>query len=162
MLAKTLLDIPHLVSWKIEGRKKGPHYVYHVVTAYRMLRDNPGDSKVRKTAEEILEMALGRPGSRARFLPQKNNVPTTPDGQTSSGLLAGKIRVEPDGRLVLKPHFELLPQDYLRIGVEDERWHATLPVTRRIPKAGSLILRLPKHKTPKAGHAGLSYRPARA
>ena len=151
VLAKTLLDIPHLVSWKIEGRKKGPHYVYHVVTAYRMLRDNPGDSKARKTAEEILEMALGRPGSRARFLPQKNNVPTTPDGQTSSGLLAGKIRVEPDGRLVLKPHFELLPQDYLRIGVEDERWHATLPVTRRIPKAGSLILRLPKHKTPKAG-----------
>ncbi|MBS6828611.1 MAG: U32 family peptidase [Desulfovibrio sp.] len=151
VLAKTLLDIPHLVSWKIEGRKKGPHYVYHVVTAYRMLRDNPGDSKARKVAEEILEMALGRPGSRARFLPQKNNVPTTPDGQTSSGLLAGKIRVEPDGRLVLKPHFELLPQDYLRIGVEDERWHATLPVTRRIPKAGSLILRLPKHKTPKAG-----------
>lgn len=151
VLAKTLLDIPHLVSWKIEGRKKGPHYVYHVVTAYRMLRDNPGDSKARKTAEEILEMALGRPGSRARFLPQKNNVPTTPDGQTSSGLLAGKIRVEPDGRLVLKPYFELLPQDYLRIGVEDERWHATLPVTRRIPKAGSLILRLPKHKTPKAG-----------
>ena len=133
VLAKTLLDIPHLVSWKIEGRKKGPHYVYHVVTAYRMLRDNPGDSKARKIAEEILEMALGRPGSRARFLPQKNNVPTTPDGQTSSGLLAGKIRVEPDGRLVLKPHFELLPQDYLRIGVEDERWHA-----------------------------GLSYRPARA
>lgn len=151
VLAKTLLDIPHLVSWKIEGRKKGPHYVYHVVTAYRMLRDNVGDPKARKTAEEILEMALGRPGSRARFLPQKNNVPTTPDGQTSSGLLAGKIRVEPDGRLVLKPHFELLPQDYLRVGVEDERWHATLPVTRRIPKAGSLILRLPKHKTPKAG-----------
>ncbi|WP_297826355.1 U32 family peptidase [uncultured Desulfovibrio sp.] len=151
VLAKTLLDIPHLVSWKIEGRKKGPHYVYHVVTAYRMLRDNVGDPKARRAAEEILGMALGRPGSRARFLPQKSSVPTTPDGQTSSGLLAGKIRVEPDGRLLLKPHFELLPQDYLRIGVEDERWHATLPVTRRVPKAGSLILRLPKHKTPRAG-----------
>ena len=152
VLAKTLLDIPHLVSWKIEGRKKGPHYVYHVVTAYRMLRDNPGDAQARKAAEEILQMALGRPSTRARFLPQKDNtVPTTLDGQTSSGLMAGKIRIEPDGGVTLKPFFELLPQDYLRIGVEDERWHATLPVTRRIPKAGSLTLRLPKHKTPKAG-----------
>ena len=152
VLAKTLLHIPHLVSWKIEGRKKGPHYVYHVVTAYRMLRDNPGDAQARKMAEEILQMALGRPSTRARFLPQKENtIPTTPDGQTSSGLLAGKIRIEPEGGVTLKPFFELLPQDYLRVGVEDERWHATLPVTRRIPKGGSLALRLPKHKTPKAG-----------
>lgn len=151
VLAKTLLDIPHLVSWKIEGRKKGPHYVYHAVTAYRMLRDNPGDSKARRTAEEILQMALGRPPSRARFLPQKNTLPLAPDGQTSSGLLAGKVRAEPDGRILLKPHFELLPQDLLRVGVEDERWHATLPVTRRIPKAGSLTLRLPRHKTPRTG-----------
>ena len=66
-------------------------------------------------------------------------------------MLAGKIRIEPEGGVTLKPFFELLPQDYLRVGVEDERWHATLPVTRRIPKGGSLALRLPKHKTPKAG-----------
>lgn len=151
VLAKTLLDIPHLVSWKLEGRKKGPHYVYHVVTAYRTLRDAPGDPKAKKYAEEVLEMALGRPVSKARFLPQKDRIPTCPDGQTSSGLLAGKIKVEPDGRLLLKPHLDLLPQDYLRIGLEDEKWHATLPVTRRVPKAGSLLLRLPKHKTPKAG-----------
>ena len=82
VLAKTLLHIPHLVSWKIEGRKKGPHYVYHVVTAYRMLRDNPGDPQARKDAEAILEMALGRPGSRARFLPHKDNlIPTDPSGR---------------------------------------------------------------------------------
>ena len=124
VLAKTLLNIPHLVSWKIEGRKKGPHYVYHVVTAYRMLRDNPGDAQARKAAEEILQMSLGRPSTRARFLPQKDHtIPTTPDGQTSSGLLAGKIRIEPEGGVTLKPFFELLPQDYLRVGVEDERWH---------------------------------------
>ena len=117
-----------------------------------MLRDNPGDPQARKDAEAILEMALGRPGSRARFLPHKDNlIPTDPSGQTSSGLLAGKINVTPEGQVLLKPHFELLPQDYLRVGVEDERWHATLPVTRRTPKAGTLMLRLPKHKTPKAG-----------
>lgn len=152
VLAKTLRSVPHLTSWKIEGRKKGPHYVYHVVTAYRMLRDHSQDPRARKDAEAILQMALGRPGSRARFLPQKENlVPTDPSGQTSSGLLAGKIKITPEGQVIIKPHFELLPQDYLRIGVEDERWHATLPVTRRTPKAGTLQLRLPKHKTPKAG-----------
>lgn len=151
VLAKTLLDIPHLVSWKIEGRKKGPHYVYHVVTAYRMLRDNPGDAKARKMAEDILSMALGRPSTRARFLPQKALVPTAPNDQTSSGLLVGKVSITPEGKPCFKPHMELLPQDYLRVGVEDESWHATLPVTRRTPKAGTFMLALPKHKTPKAG-----------
>ena len=152
VLARTLRGIPHLASWKIEGRKKGPHYVYHVVTAYRMLRDHSHEPRARKDAEAILQMALGRPGSRARFLPQgRQTVPTDPSGQTSSGLLAGKIKITPEGQVILKPHFELLPRDYLRIGVEDERWHATLPVTRRIPKAGTLQLRLPRHKTPKAG-----------
>lgn len=151
VLAKTLLDVPRLTSWKIEGRKKGPHYVYHVVTAYRMLRDNPGDARARKAAEDILELALGRPSTRARFLPQRAVTPTAPDDQTSSGLPAGKVIITPEGKPAIKPRLELLPRDYLRVGVEDESWHATLPVTRRTPKAGTLLLRLPRHKTPKAG-----------
>lgn len=151
VLVKTLLDIPHLVSWKIEGRKKGPHYVYHVVTAYRLLRDNPGDPKARKMAEEFLTLALGRPPTRARFLPQKGYVPTAPNDQTSSGLLVGKVSITSEGKPAIKPHMELLPQDYLRVGVEDQTWHATLSVTRRVPKAGTLLLPLPRHKTPQAG-----------
>lgn len=152
VLVKTLLDMPHVSSWKIEGRKKGPHYVYHVVTAYRMLRDNPHDPQARKTAQGILELALGRATTRARFLPQRDNtIPTSPDGQTSSGRLAGKIAIQQDGTITCKPYFDLLPQDFLRIGVEDERWHATLLVHRRVPKAGTLTLRLPRHKTPKSG-----------
>ncbi|MDR2573348.1 MAG: U32 family peptidase [Desulfovibrio sp.] len=151
VLTKTLLTMPHVTSWKIEGRKKGPHYVYHVVTAYRMLRDSPSDARAKKAAWEFLNMALGRPPTRARFLPAKAVVPTEPSGQTSSGLLAGKIHTEPGGGVFVKPHFELLPKDYLRIGVEDEYWHATLSVNRRVPKAGTLILKLPKHKTPKSG-----------
>ena len=150
-LVKTLLDVPHLASWKIEGRKKGPHYVYHTVTAYRLLRDNPGDPAARKTAQDILALALGRPGGKARFLPQSPEEAASPDRQTSSGLLAGKIRIAQDGGCEIKPHLELLPGDYLRVGVEDERWHATLPVTRRVPKAGTLRLKLAKHATPKAG-----------
>ena len=152
VLTKTVTGIPHLVSWKIEGRKKGPHYVYHAVTAYRILRDNPGDNEAKKAAEDILDMALGRPRTRARFLPQRPAVPVDPSGQTSSGLLVGKIGIGPQGPFV-KPFIPLLPRDYLRVGVEDENWHTTLPVTRSTPKGGTLLLRIPKHKTPKAGVA---------
>lgn len=148
---KALLTVPNLGCWKIEGRKKGPHYVYHTVTAYRILRDHADDASQRKMAQEILQLALGRPGVRARFLPQKLTQPMAPHGQTSSGMLAGKIAILQNGACVLKPHFDLLPKDYLRIGVEDEKWHSTLTVSRPVPKGGSLTLNLPKHKTPKAG-----------
>ncbi|MDE5831534.1 MAG: U32 family peptidase [Desulfovibrio sp.] len=151
VLVKTLLSIPRLDSWKIEGRRKGPHYVFHTTTAYKLLRDNPDDSQARKMAEGILDFALGRPGVRARFLPQRQYQPMAPDKQTSSGLLAGKTRAAPDGGCILKPRFDLLPEDYLRVGVEDERWHATISVSRATPKGGSLRLNLPRHKTPPAG-----------
>lgn len=151
VLVKTLLPLENVVSWKIEGRKKGPHYVYYATTAYRMLRDEGHDPKVRKEAAGILEMALGRPATRARFLSQKEDDPTTADGQTSSGLLAGKVTRDTEGRYIFKPRFDLLPKDYLRIGVEDEPWHATMPVSRHIPKGGSFTLKPPRHKTPKSG-----------
>ena len=71
--------------------------------------------------------------------------------QTSSGRLVGKIQTDAEGRPFFKPHIELISYDYLRVGYEDENWHSTLPVTRRTPKAGTFTLRLPCHKTPKAG-----------
>ncbi len=150
-VARALLSVPHLASWKIEGRKKGPHYVFHTVTAYRMLRDLGEDASARGAALSLLEVALGRPGVRARFLPQNFRQPMAPDGQTSSGRLAGVVRPNPAGGCVLKPHFQLLPQDYLRIGVEDERWHATMSVGQVVPKGGTLALKIPRHKTPPAG-----------
>lgn len=150
-VARTLLSVPKVASWKIEGRKKGPHYVFYTVTAYRLIADNPDDPQARKMAGELLEMALGRSGVKARFLPQKQYQPMRPELGAVSGRLAGKIHIGQNGECVLKPHYELLPKDNLRIGVEDEKWHATMPVTRRTPKGGALNLRLPKHKTPKAG-----------
>ena len=63
----------------------------------------------------------------------------------------GKIQTDAEGRPFFKPHIELISYDYLRVGYEDENWHSTLPVTRRTPKAGTFTLRLPRHKTPKAG-----------
>lgn len=147
---RPLLSVPNLVSWKIEGRKKGPHHVYHAVTAYKILRDNMEDAAQRKLAGEILEMALGRPGVRARFLPQKANQPMAPQGQTASGLLAGKIRIQPDGRVTVAPHFPLMPGDLLRVGAEDENWHATIGIKRSVPKFATLVLDVPRHKTPQA------------
>ncbi len=187
-LVKTLADIPNLVCWKIEGRKKGPHYVYHAVAAYKLLRDafcggapdETSRSRLLKDVEDLLEMALGRPRTKALFLPQRGQPVATPDEPTSSGLLVGKIQFEqaapepakkgkarpdksrpdksrPDksrpetGIPFFKPRIDLLPQDLLRIGYEDEPWHDTVPVTRRTPKAGAYRPRLAKHKTPKAG-----------
>ncbi|WP_072696112.1 peptidase U32 family protein [Desulfovibrio litoralis] len=179
-LTKTLLDIPQLSSWKIEGRKKGPHYVFYVVTAYKMLRDNPDDPQARKEAEAILSMALGRQTTKARFLPQGQLDPTrnpthTQVGaeQTSSGLFCGRLKMEDDpsqtqfkkgklkkgerpqdikvARFILSPRFNLIPQDYLRIGYEDEPWHATQSVSKVLPKGGTLTFTIPRHKWPKNG-----------
>ncbi|MBO4369703.1 MAG: U32 family peptidase [Desulfovibrio sp.] len=149
VLAKTLLSVPNLTSWKIEGRKKGPHYVYHTVSAYKMLRDAPGDPTIKRMAEGILAMALGRPTSHARFLPQKERIPTDPSGLTSSGLLIGSIRNA--DRPEIKVREKLLPNDYLRIGTEDERWHTTLRIEHPLQKGASYVLNIPKQKTPPTG-----------
>lgn len=157
VLARTLLDIPQISSWKIEGRKKGSHYVYHVVTAYKMLRDYGDDPKVRKDASELLDMALSRPRTHAGFLPQKNKVITSVNEQTSSGMLIGHIQFAPPEKKqkiqapFIKPRLPLAPQDYLRIGYEDEAWHSTLSVTRTVPKAGTLPLKLTHKRMPKPG-----------
>ncbi len=153
-LARLLLDLPRLRSWKIEGRKKGPHYVYYAVSAYRLLRDEGHDPAVRKEAGEILEMALGRPGTRSRFLPQKMFLPTSSpekDGRTGSGFLAGKTGKVAGGKAEFRPRLDLLPRDYLRVGYEDEPWHCTISINKWVPKAAAFTLSLPKGKYPKPG-----------
>lgn len=150
-IVRILLEIPHLNSWKIEGRKKGPHYVFHTVTAYKILRDYPDDPQKRKLALEILDQALGRPGVKGRFLAHKKLAPMAPGKQTASGKLAGHVKITQKGECILKPHFQLLPKDYLRIGSQDENWHSLLPVSCKTPKGGTLALKIPAHKTPRAG-----------
>lgn len=98
VLVKTLLPIANLKSWKIEGRRKGPHYVYYVTTAYRLLRDNPSDPLVKKDVEKLLEMSLGRAGTKARFLPQNTKEPTVAHScgeETASGLFMGRLTLGP-------------------------------------------------------------------
>ncbi|MBQ7584860.1 MAG: U32 family peptidase [Desulfovibrionaceae bacterium] len=133
VLAQTLLKIPHLHTWKIEGRKKGPHYVYHTVKAYRLLRDAPKDPKVKEEALELLDLALGRPRTHARFLPQRIRIPTDPSGITNSGLVIGTIK-RTASICEFKPNLALKAQDYLRIGNEEDRSHQTLRISRFMPK----------------------------
>ncbi|GAB6125293.1 peptidase U32 family protein [Humidesulfovibrio idahonensis] len=141
VLTKTLLDVPQVTSWKIEGRKKGPHYVYYVVTAYRMLRDDPNNAETRKAAFSLLEQALGRPATHGVFLPQRPYPPVKPGTSTASGLTAGLVKREPDGKAYVQTWQDLLPGDLLRLGCEDDPWHQTIPLRRRIPKGGRLDIR---------------------
>lgn len=153
VLVKSLLAVPEIKAWKIEGRKKTPHYVYYTVSAYKLLRDHGQDPQARKQAEDILLQALGRPGTHYTFLPQKPHSPVSaadkdaPD--SGSGLFVGRVTHTPEGTALLKPRVPLIKQDLLRIGSEDEPWHQTLPIRRAVPKGGRLDL--PGRKPPRKG-----------
>lgn len=140
VLVKTLLNIPHIKTWKIEGRKKGPHYVYYTVTAYKMLRDHGKDPKLKKNALALLMYALGRPTTHYFFLPQRIQNPVQIKTQTGSGLFIGKI-----GGSKNRPYFitreKLLSGDILRIGYEEESWHSVIRVGRSVPKKGRFYIK---------------------
>ena len=149
VLAKVLLSVPQVRAWKIEGRKKGPHYVYYTVKAYKILRDFGSSPEKKRYALRLLDYSLGRTGTHYNFLPQRPQNPINIKNQTGSGLLVGRVQ-----DVNKKPYFilreKLLPGDVLRIGYEDEPWHTIIKVGKYIPKRGRLHLKLSsKRKTPK-------------
>ncbi|MBQ7618309.1 MAG: U32 family peptidase, partial [Desulfovibrio sp.] len=148
-LTQNLLEIPHLNSWKIEGRKKGPHYVYHCVAAYKLLRDEPKDAKAIHEALELLNMALGRPTTRARLTDQ-GHIPTNPRGVTSSGLIIGYTE-EDQGLLKFKTKCDLLAKDFLRLGSEEMSFHQTLALKQNHAKGSLVPLKLNNSKHPPRG-----------
>ncbi|MFP4474908.1 MAG: U32 family peptidase [Desulfatibacillaceae bacterium] len=153
VLVKTLASRPEVAGWKIEGRKKGPHYVYHVARAYRLLRDGAGDPEAKKEALELLEMALGRPATHYGFLPQRPFVPIRPGEPTASGKPAGRVVAEKGRKPAIRASEPLYPQDLLRVGTEDEPGHLTVPVRRPVGRGKTLALpakvgRLPPKDTP--------------
>lgn len=147
VLTKLLLEVPAVSGLKIEGRKKGPHYVYYTTAAYKMLRDHPGDSAARKTALSFLDQALGRKPTHYRFLPQRPWNPVDTDTQTGSGSLIGKVQ-GPKTKPYMDPRDALLPGDLLRIGYEDQSWHRTLRIARHVPKKGRFYLNLTEKERP--------------
>ena len=139
ILTKALLEAPRVKAWKIEGRKKGPHYVTYTVRAYALLRDNPLDPQAKKEAVDLLDQALSRPTTHYSFLPQRPHPPVTPDQSTASGGYLGRLQAK-NTKIQLRPHKALLPQDLLRIGYEDEPGHRIYKVSKYIPKGGLLTI----------------------
>lgn len=142
VLVKLLERIPKICCWKIEGRKKGPHYVYYTVLAYKMLRGHGKNPENKKAAQAILSQALGRKSSHYNFLGQRPWNPLNADQQTGSGLLVGKVlggRQKP----YLIPWQELFAGDLLRIGYEDLPGHSIIKITKYVPKKGRYYLKFP-------------------
>ncbi|MCF8049988.1 MAG: U32 family peptidase [Desulfobacterales bacterium] len=140
VLVKVLKTVPQVRAWKIEGRKKGPHYVYYTARAYRTLRDEGTDPEAKKEALSLLSYALGRPGTHYRFLSQRPWNPIPKDGQTGSGLLIGRLKGG-GKKADLVPKIDLLSGDVLRVGYEDEPWHGIHRLGRFVPKAGRYTIR---------------------
>lgn len=150
VLVKTLLDTDKISAWKIEGRKKGPHYVFYTVRAYQLLRDHHFDPQAKKDAEDLLSRALGRPSTHSVFLPQRPFQPVGTGGETASGLFIGNIKGG-KGKVHFQPREQLLPGDLVRIGYEDDPWHRTMPIRKGIPKRGSLTIPKGKGRPPIPG-----------
>lgn len=139
VLIKVLRKVSRVTTWKIEGRKKGPHYVYYTVTAYRMLRDEGGDPAVKKAALGLLDRALGRPTSHFRFLGHRPHNPTADTGETGSGLPIGTVKGG-KARPFVSPREPLMRGDLLRFGYEDESGHRLRRVPVSIPRNGKFYL----------------------
>ena len=140
VLVKVLRTVPAVRTWKIEGRKKGPHYVYYTVRAYRLLRDEGQDPQKKREALELLEQALGRPATHYRFLPQRPQTPLQPGTPTGSGLLVGTVK-GPAKSPYIVPRQPLLAGDVLRVGYEDDAGHAVVRVRNPVPRSGRLPFR---------------------
>ncbi|MFH2091383.1 MAG: peptidase U32 family protein, partial [Pseudomonadota bacterium] len=135
ILVKILKEIPQITTWKIEGRKKSPHYVYYTVKAYKLLRDNP---EQKKQALLFLDYAMGRAFTHYNLLSQRVMNPLDHDSETGSGLLVGRIMNPAEPYFLTRE--SLLPSDLLRIGYEGDTFHDVQRVTRAIPKKGKFYL----------------------
>ncbi len=138
VLVRPLAGVDKVTSWKIEGRKKGPHYVYYTVKAYKMLRDSGNDPAQRKMAVELLEMALGRPTSHYNFLGHRPSNPIADREQTGSGHMIGKV--QGGAKAYISPREALKSGDLLRVGYEDQSGHQVVKIRKDVPKGGRLDL----------------------
>ncbi len=138
-LVKVLLPLKNIRAWKIEGRKKGPHYVFYTVKGYKLLRDYGDDSLARKEAFNLLMRALGRERTHYNFLPQRQFNPTALEGDTASGLFIGKIKKQ-NGKFFFNTEEALIRSDLLRIGYEDQKGHRVLKIKRYIPRRGRFYI----------------------
>ncbi|MFP4169187.1 MAG: peptidase U32 family protein [Desulfonatronovibrionaceae bacterium] len=139
VLVKPLLQTPAIRALKIEGRKKGAHYVYYTTSAYRLLLDRPNDPAAKKDAQALLKSALGRPSTHFFFLPQRPFNPTESGEERASGLFVATTRKK--GKSVsISPRTQLLKNDLLRIGSEEDKTHQTIGIKKTVPAKGQFNL----------------------
>ena len=150
VLAKVLKEIPEVMTWKIEGRKKGPHYVFYTVSAYRMLRDEGSDPRIKKAAVSLLERSLGRRGTHFHFLPQRPQNPVQLNQPTGSGLLVGRLKGSRQSPF-FTPKEPLVRGDRLRIGYEDQAGHTIVRVGRAVPAGGKFVVKTASGKGLRKG-----------
>lgn len=150
VLVKALKGVEAVKVWKIEGRKKGPHYVFYTVNAYRLLRDHHHEAARKRDALALLEQSLGRPNTHYNFLPQRPQSPIDPDSQTGSGLMLGRVQGSSRKPFVIS-RIALLPGDVLRTGYEDEDRHSIQRLRRHVPKKGRLYLKVSSGKSTLKG-----------
>jgi putative protease len=150
VLVKILGSVKPVRAWKIEGRKKGPHYVFYTASAYRLLRDQGDDNQAKRDALDLLAQSLGREATHYNFLPQRPQTPIDTRRQTASGLFMGKVQGPANNPWVVVRQ-ALLPGDVLRVGYEDESGHAICRVTRHVPKKGRYPLNLGGRKATRSG-----------
>lgn len=119
---KSLLEIEKVRAWKIEGRKKGAHYVYNTTRGYRLLRDSYENIEAVKEAMGLLNSSFGRKTTKYFFgaKGEANTVATS--DESASGLLVGKINNEKKN-IYFTARENLFPGDMIRIGFEDEPGH---------------------------------------
>jgi len=150
VLVKILGQVKKVLAWKIEGRKKGPHYVFYTVSAYRLLRDQGRDAGAKRDAADLLAQSLGREATHYRLLPQRPQQPVNTRRQTASGFFMGKVQGPAKNPWVVVRQ-PLLPGDVLRVGYEDEPGHVICRVTRHVPNKGRYPLNLGGRRSPPPG-----------
>jgi len=146
VLAKVLKEIPQVAFWKIEGRKKSPHYVFYTVKAFQLLRDHPSE---KKQALVYLDHAMGRPYTHYNLLSHRTQNPLDHQDDTGSGLFLG--RTNNPAVPFFNTREALFPQDLLRIGNEEDTAHFIHKVTRSVPKKGKFALPRSMHHKVKKG-----------
>ncbi|MDY0133035.1 MAG: U32 family peptidase [Desulforegulaceae bacterium] len=153
VLVKVLQEVPAVKTWKIEGRKKTPHYVYYTVWGYKSLRDQPMTAKEKKDAVKIFDEALGRPMTHYNFLPQRPYNPAGEKSETGSGKFLGRISRDSNS-FFLNPREPLLRGDKVRVGYEGDAFHSVIYIPLSLPKGGKFVFRasdfkkIPPSKTP--------------
>ena len=142
-----ILPLHNISSWKIEGRKKGPHYVYHATKAYVILRDNPHNPEAIQEARSLLEYAISRETTSSIFVPSKKSTPVELSKHTNTGIAIGMVKKKRNA-FFLQVEKALYKGDTLRIGYEDEQWYTTMHIKKHTPVGTELPVTFRSKKVP--------------